>query len=96
MFRVNHKELARLRHGGGGAGAIRSKTISTHSEESLTATCILSVINWEGGGGEGLGRWGGGGGGEGLCHKQRFRFGGRGVGVQTESWIYNGRGIQFT
>lgn len=57
MFRVNHKELARLRHGGG-AGAIRSKTISTHSEESLTATCILSVINWEGGG-EGLGRWGG-------------------------------------
>lgn len=50
MFRVNHKELARLRHGGG-AGAIRSKTISTHSEESLTATCILSVINWEGGGG---------------------------------------------
>lgn len=50
MFRVNHKELARLRHGGG-AGAIRSKTISTHSEESLTATCILSVINWEGRGG---------------------------------------------
>lgn len=48
MFRVNHKELARLRHGGG-AGAMRSKTISTHSEESLTATCILSVINWEGG-----------------------------------------------